>query len=216
MILKGTRRKTNLSFMSRLTKVIRKFKKELVSLQDFVASNQSYWDLLPKRHRIAITVLAFFIFILMIIPTSEPETDTLATEDGYYAVVDDDININNNPWNSSEVFIDQEPHATANGSNLKKEPLAEKESAFWVVHKVTQGDTLASIFRSQKLPLIDLYAITAIEGKDKPLSRIKPGQQLRFKRNEHGKIEMIQIETLNDKKETVVFSRLANDSFARN
>ncbi|MEI8608259.1 LysM-like peptidoglycan-binding domain-containing protein [Enterovibrio sp. Hal110] len=78
---------------------------------------------------------------------------------------------------------------------------------------MARGDTLSNIFRQQDLPLPDLYAISSIEGDDKPLSRIQPGQLLRFKRDSQGELDMIQIEVSKDT--SVIFFRLSDGSFAR-
>ena len=82
----------------------------------------------------------------------------------------------------------------------------------WFRYEVMSGDTLANIFRSQKLPLVDLYAIAANEGADKPLSRIMPQQELRFRLNAAGELDSLEIRGQNNK---VLFTRELNGNFVR-
>ena len=83
----------------------------------------------------------------------------------------------------------------------------------WQKYQVKQGETLANIFRDKSLPLTDLYAVAAIEGKDKPLSRIKAGQWLRYKQTAKGGLDVLQIESR--KGESVMFFRRSDGSFVR-
>ncbi len=92
-------------------------------------------------------------------------------------------------------------------------PVTQSTSTNWQQHKIANGETLAAIFRDKDLPLKDLYAIAAIEGEDKPLSRVQAGQLLRFKQTAAGGVDVLQIERRNQ--ESVVYVRLSDGTFFR-
>ncbi len=62
--------------------------------------------------------------------------------------------------------------------------------------------------------MADLNALVKIEGSDKPLSRIKQGQLVRFKLADDGKLDMLQLEK--SAGESVMFFRLSDGTFGRN
>ena len=90
---------------------------------------------------------------------------------------------------------------------------SEAKSEQWREYTVKNGDTLAQVFRSNQLPMTDLNALVKIEGSDKPLSRIKQGQLVRFKLADDGKLDMLQLEKGG---ESVMFFRLSDGTFGRN
>ena len=81
------------------------------------------------------------------------------------------------------------------------------------VHRVQAGESLTSIFKRYGLKLGDLYAISAIEGAGKPISRLNPGQTIELESNAQGRIESLIIE--NDAGSDVTFTRQANGKFIR-
>ena len=102
-----------------------------------------------------------------------------------------------------EIGEQDDPEPTLNGSGIE---------SVWVSHIVAPGDTLAKIFRGKKLPLTDLYALAAIEGKDKPLSKILPNQELRFKLNASATLDALEILS---RSRNIVFVRTSQGGFIR-
>jgi Cell envelope opacity-associated protein A len=90
---------------------------------------------------------------------------------------------------------------------------ATSEESAWTRHQIESGDTLAKVFRRYDLALTDLYSIANIEGEGNPISRIQPGQWIRFKRTASGALDILQIET--DKGQSALYFRLSDGSFAR-
>lgn len=152
------------------------------------------WQRLPKLHRIALSVLVPLLLVLLLLPwgASDSLPDTGKERVGVDIVLDDDATP---PTENATPADDQSVNTD------------------WMNYEVAKGDTLSLIFRQHDLPLPDLYAITKIEGSDKPLSRIQPGQLLRLKRTAAGELDMLQIETGGG--ESVIYFRLSDGSFAR-
>ncbi len=80
-------------------------------------------------------------------------------------------------------------------------------------HKVQRGDNFTRIFEIHGLNLRDLYAILAIEGHGKPISRIKVGQSLRFRVSLDNALETLEVDA--ESNNPVVFLRQHNGKFAR-
>ncbi|MEZ8096825.1 LysM-like peptidoglycan-binding domain-containing protein [Photobacterium swingsii] len=183
------------------------------------------WLALPKLHRRALAVLVPVVIVLWLLPsdpgaTIEPEADSVRREVS--------LNLGNNDLPpvgeraepvspqriqrlepiTPSVTVSNEPAATKVVSTRTKAPDLE-----WQRYQIQQGQTLANIFREKSLPLSDLYAVAAIEGKDKPLSKIKSGQWIRYKQNASGDLDAIQIETTSGK--SVMYYRLSDGSFSR-
>ncbi len=178
-----------------------------------------FWDELPRPHRIALLTVVGFVTFLMILPETKDEESQPAR-------VMLDLSLPPEPLITSDATPDPETVTLSNRTSQIR-PLANNEVEIatplnsasqtgvdeWFVYQVRQGDTLANIFRAQNLPLLDLYAISAIEGDDKPLSQIKSGQVLRLRRNIDGKLDVVQIEAAG--KPTVVFFRSSDGQFRR-
>ncbi|MGL5290395.1 MAG: LysM-like peptidoglycan-binding domain-containing protein, partial [Vibrionaceae bacterium] len=82
----------------------------------------------------------------------------------------------------------------------------------WVEYQVQRGDTLSNLFRVLQLPLVELYAIVAIEGEDKPLSQILPNQYLGVKVDLNGKLQALRVR---GGRQPVLFVRNADGKFVR-
>lgn len=200
MTLKGKREKGTKPAMPPLGEAIKSaLEKAKTSLSPWVERVQPYWQSLPELHRKGISVLAALLVVLLLWPSSDGEAPGVAPSGERVSV---------------PLAVEQ---AQVNGNDSAGQDTApavppKAVNTDWVNYEVQRGDTLSNIFRTQALPLPDLYAISAIEGDDKPLSRIQPGQLLRFKRNAEGSLDMLQIETSGA---SVIFFRLSDGSFAR-
>ncbi|MGF1768188.1 LysM peptidoglycan-binding domain-containing protein [Enterovibrio makurazakiensis] len=209
MTLKGKRENQKETTTPPLGEVIKQVRdKVIAALRPALEKVKPYWTALPKPHRIGVSALAVLLVLLLLWPSSEP-SQTNAIVDGQRVAV---------PLNLDE------PQSTKNSNNTASEdtdfertstPVVAPQTidTDWVNYEVARGDTLSNIFRAQNLPLKDLYAISAIEGDDKPLSQIQPGQLLRFKRDTQGDLDIIQIESAGT--QSVIFFRLSDGSFAR-
>ncbi|UJF19556.1 cell envelope opacity-associated protein A [Vibrio sp. SS-MA-C1-2] len=170
-----------------------------------------YYHQLPKRHRRGILGLVIVLFIVIIWPQSSlDDKDNLGTSS---STVEKELPI-------SVIGLSEQSATLATGQNSSSYSNREQRQVIdkvvntdWQSYQIQAGDTLSAVFRKHNLPLPDLYAITAIEGKSKPLSRISPGATLRFKRLPSGEVDVLQIERI--KKEPVMYFRLSNGSFSQ-
>ncbi|MGL5336410.1 MAG: LysM-like peptidoglycan-binding domain-containing protein [Enterovibrio sp.] len=87
-----------------------------------------------------------------------------------------------------------------------------KAAPEWVEYQVQRGDTLSNLFRVLQLPLVELYAIVAIEGEDKPLSQILPNQYLGVKVDLNGKLQALRVR---GSRQPILFVRNADGKFVR-
>ncbi|MGF1693705.1 LysM-like peptidoglycan-binding domain-containing protein [Photobacterium kagoshimensis] len=194
---------------------------------DALAPLRERWLALPRLHRRALTVLVPVVTVLWLLPsspsvTTEPETDSVRRE------VSLDLGNNDLPpvGERAEPVSPQriqrlEPVSPAmtrsndhtNTTTQVASTSTKAPELEWQRYQIQQGQTLANIFREKSLPLSDLYAVAAIEGKDKPLSKIKSGQWIRYKQNASGDLDAIQIETTSGK--SVMYYRLSDGSFSR-
>lgn len=178
------------------------------------------WLALPSLHRRALAVLLPVVGLLMLLPASEqpltvasgePERRELALN------LDDGQDTPPPVGQRAEPLSPKRPVTTTaqEPASPVREQLVDKlpGEKQWQKYQVQQGETLAAIFREKSLPLTDLYAVAAIEGKGKPLSRIKAGQWLRYKQTAKGGLDALQIESRSG--EPVMFFRRSDGSFVR-
>ncbi|MCW8334615.1 lysine transporter LysM [Vibrio sp. SCSIO 43135] len=151
---------------------------------------KSLWLSLPKLHQRALMVLVPLVMILLVLPT--PKSDVEPSIKPNQRV---EIDIN------TQGLSEQKSQATVT---------APIES--WSEYTVKSGDTLAQVFRANGLPMADLNALVKVEGTDKPLSRIKKGQLVRFKLASDGKLDILQLEKNSG---SVMFFRLSDGGFGR-
>ncbi|MGL4827604.1 MAG: LysM-like peptidoglycan-binding domain-containing protein [Vibrionaceae bacterium] len=94
----------------------------------------------------------------------------------------------------------------------RSEPVERVPAPEWVEYQVQQGDTLSNLFRVLQLSLVELYAIVAIEGDDKPLSQIRPNQYLGVKVDLNGKLQALRVRGA---RQPILFVRNADGKFVR-
>lgn len=160
-----------------------------------LAQVKTQLDRLPKLHQRVIGALSVVILVLLVWPTptattEETPTQSITTSDARKTVA----------LNTQGLSEQHSSTATAPKSDT------------WQEYTVKAGDTLAQVFRANDLPMADLNALAKIEGADKPLSRIKQGQLVRFKRDEQGQLDILQLEK---KQGAVMFFRLSDGGFGR-
>lgn len=151
----------------------------------------SFWHRLPVLHRRILTVIVPLYLVIFLIPNNPvPKPESLSTLQRVEVPV--------NPRSLSETEVD----IVANVVEVPQ----------WKEYTVEEGDTLSQVFRVNQLSMADLNALAKIEGDDKPLSRIKQGQLIRFKYDLEGKLDILQIEKGSD---SVMFFRLSDGGFGR-
>lgn len=158
---------------------------------------------LPKLHRRALLVLVPITLLLVFVPnpnTPVEEVSAIPTN-GRVAV-----SINTRGLSEQKSSNTQ----TSATTSISSQEVAEQQ--VWVEYVVKSGDTLANVFRANNLTMTELNALAKIEGADKPLSQIKQGQLIRFKRDDEGRLDILQLEHNSD---SVMFFRLSNGGFGR-
>jgi cell envelope opacity-associated protein A len=176
---------------------------QMWSEQDFsswVASLRQLWSELPQFHRYALAVLCPITLLLAIAPW--PSTSTEG--DGAVSSTPSRVEVELNITPQDSVNITPEARTKQSSEALVR--------SAWISYTVKQGDTLSQLFRANDLPMTDLTGLIAIEGEDKPLSNIRPGQLIRYKLNKARELDILQLEKSG---ESIMFFRLAEGGFGR-
>ncbi|MBD1557314.1 lysine transporter LysM [Vibrio sp. S9_S30] len=169
-----------------------KSKFEDVDVHAIASKVKHCWARLPKLHQRGIVGLSVAVIILSIWPApSEPVQDEREPESVRKPLAIKSTGLSEQLSSSGQ----QAPHTEA-----------------WKEYIVQSGDTLTQVFRSNELPIADLNALVKIEGIDKPLSKIREGQLIRFKLNDDGQLDILQLE---QKSASVMFFRLSDGGFGR-
>ncbi|NVD05570.1 lysine transporter LysM [Vibrio sp. JPW-9-11-11] len=154
---------------------------------------RAQWHTLPKLHQRALMVLAPLLLLLLILPAPNAEVVKETSE----------------PQVNERVAVDINTRSLSEQKSVAQQVPA---SDIWKEYQVKSGDTLAKVFRSNGLAMADLNALVKVEGADKPLSQIKQGQLVRFKLDENGQLDILQLEKSN---QSVMFFRLSDGGFGR-
>lgn len=170
-----------------------KAKFDQIDWQQIKQTGLDKWNLLPKLHQRALMVITPLLLVLLVIPVPDEETQAQSA----------------NVEPSQRVEIDINTRSLSEQKSPQQDSLASKA---WREYQVQSGDTLAQVFRSNGLAMADLNALVKVEGSDKPLSRIKKGQMVRFKLAEDGQLDILQLEKSN---QSVMFFRLSDGGFGR-
>lgn len=160
----------------------RAFKKGLLYLWN-LPEKLDWLSPLPTPHRRAI-ITAFIIVLIALLWPYTPETH-----------------------NTSSLTRN---HALQNTNRLN-ELLTKIRNNDKRLFKIQQGQTLAQLFRDNNLPVGDVFAMAQVEGRQKPLSNLKVGQQVSITVNPQGNVSSLEIETTTNKK--VCFLRQEDGSF---
>jgi cell envelope opacity-associated protein A len=72
-------------------------------------------------------------------------------------------------------------------------PVEEKVNGSWLQHEVQAGETLYSIFRKFELPGAELSRLIAIEGPDRPLTRLQSGKSVFILVDDSRRIQRVEI-----------------------
>lgn len=163
-------------------------------LSSYIKKIKKYYYFLPGKNRRWLTIIVPIFLLLLLLP---------------------DFDENNNQQNTATVEkrqqIELSVQAESTASQTKK--IQVPVSTKWQRYQIKKGDTLAEVFRAHALPETDLYAVAAIEGKDKPVSHIHPGQWIQYKQRKNGTLDALLIEM--DKGKPILYFRLSSGDFIR-
>ncbi|SIO93531.1 LysM-like peptidoglycan-binding domain-containing protein [Vibrio spartinae] len=175
------------------------------SFQSVVRPCRGLWCELPKLHQRLLMVLVPVVMLLVLTPW--PKEEPVASEQ---TIVEQSAG-------EQRVALALDPDSLKEptepvASPKAAKPASEPRTTTWVNYTVKNGDTLSKVFRTNDLSLADLNDLVQVEGSDKPLSNIKPGQLIRYKLTNKGDLDILQIE---QKDQSIMFFRLSNGGFGR-
>ena len=82
---------------------------------------------------------------------------------------------------------------TAGSAPAATKPVEEKVDGTWLQHEVQAGETLYSIWRKFELPGAELSRLIAIEGPDRPLTRLQSGKSVFILVDASRRIQRVEI-----------------------
>ncbi len=82
------------------------------------------------------------------------------------------------------------------GAPPAAKPAEEKVDGTWLQHDVQAGETLYSIFRKFELPGAELSRLIAIEGPDRPLTRLQSGKSVFILVDTSRRIQRVEVRSL--------------------
>ncbi|MFT8212217.1 MAG: LysM-like peptidoglycan-binding domain-containing protein [Symbiopectobacterium sp.] len=151
-----------------------------------------WMDPLPAFHRRAILIAIVLLLIALLWPYSPPTSRA--------------------PQSATPIALNE---PTPMQSNLTPNVPAPAETAApaWQTYPIAAGQTLAQLFRDNNLPVNDVFAMAQVEGRDKPLSNLRAGQEVKLQLNAQGMVSELEIETADGQR--VHFTRQSDGVFLR-
>lgn len=184
-----------------------------------------YWQRLPAFHQKALQILVPVTFVLILLPSgAEEELESIQpTVIPAPEMERQSVSLNLEGLSEQEAALRNAPSAYEVEKEKREVESVEKttevktsqpiqSSAKWHDYQIQAGDTLYQVFRKNNLPLTELNKVVKIEGADKPLSNIKKGQLFRFKLNQQGELDILQIERDN---QAIMYFRMSDGNFGR-
>ncbi|WP_291973169.1 LysM-like peptidoglycan-binding domain-containing protein [Candidatus Symbiopectobacterium sp.] len=152
-----------------------------------------HWmDPLPAFHRRAILIAFALLLIALLWPYSPPTSRT--------------------PSSATPITLNESAPMHANLADSTPAPV-EPAAPAWQTYPIAAGQTLAQLFRDNNLPVNDVFAMAQVEGRDKPLSNLRAGQQVKLRLNAQGMVSELEIETADGQR--VHFTRQSDGVFLR-
>ncbi|MGL6238983.1 LysM-like peptidoglycan-binding domain-containing protein [Aeromonas dhakensis] len=135
---------------------------------------------LPRKHTIGLLIL---IPLWLLILAWEPApTEPKAAPSGSLTV---------------PIAVPAQALTVGNGASgnapAAAKPVEEKVNGTWLQHDVQAGETLYSIFRKFELPGAELSRLIAIEGPDRPLTRLQSGRAIFILVDDTRRIQRVEI-----------------------
>jgi cell envelope opacity-associated protein A len=84
-------------------------------------------------------------------------------------------------------------NGVAGSAPAAAKPVEEKVNGTWLQHEVQAGETLYSIWRKFELPGAELSRLIAIEGPDRPLTRLQSGRAIFILVDDTRRIQRVEI-----------------------
>lgn len=165
--------------------------------------NAGFWEslglsALPAFHRRALLVIFPLLLLLILLPWST-STESVVTPQA--------------PTTPERVSVPLTTTPLDKQSTVTPTKVADElREKVWVTYQVRSGDTLTQVFRANNLQMEDLNELIRVEGSDKPLSNLSPGQLIRYKLTKGGDIDILQVERSDG---SVMFFRLSQGGFGR-
>ncbi|MBA0190133.1 OapA family protein [Pectobacterium odoriferum] len=159
---------------------------------------------LPFLHRRWILIAITLLLVVLLWPYSAQHSQPARTTPVPLTQADNQAAMQAVIIESQPLTPQQQPAAT--------EPPAQS-SAPWRQYEIASGQTLAQLFRDNNLPVSDVFAMAQVEGRDKPLSNLRAGQEVKLQLNAQGMVAELEIETTAN--QTIRFTRGADGAFTR-
>ncbi|EMQ4858384.1 hypothetical protein AAIB78_001491 [Morganella morganii] len=190
--------------------------------------------LLPKRHLYAITAIALIVMLVLIFwpvaqkppvivpsqnitltPPADPLGDLIAEQTGTppdTAAVTPDLPLPDNlPPGALNTGPAPQPVTEQPPASAEQTPAPVQDSTLRFTLK--KGQTLAQVFRSNGLPVDDLFRMTAVEGPQKPLNQVESGDKISVTKGKGNTVSVLRIDKANGQSAT--FKRQKDGSYRR-
>ncbi len=190
--------------------------------------------LLPKRHLYAITAIALIVMLVLIFwpaaqkppvivpsqtitltPPADPLGDLIAEQTGTppdTAAVTPDLPLPDNlPPGALNTGPDPQTVTAEPPASAEQTPAPVQDSTLRFTLK--KGQTLAQVFRSNGLPVDDLFRMTAVEGPQKPLNQVESGDKISVTKGKGNSVSVLRIDKANGQSAT--FKRQKDGSYRR-
>lgn len=139
---------------------------------------RKWQTLLPRKHGIALLLLVP-VWLILLAWKPAPSAPQAAPSGVLSVPVAIPVQTQNEQ---------RQPHNQAKAA-VEPEPVSGK----WLQHKVEAGETLFSLFRQFQLPGVELSRLIAIEGPDRPLTRMQTGKSLNILVGDDQRIQRVEI-----------------------
>ncbi|KOO18575.1 hypothetical protein AC068_11450 [Morganella morganii] len=190
--------------------------------------------LLPKRHLYAITAIALIVMLVLIFwpaaqkppvivpsqtitltPPADPLGDLIAEQTGTppdTAADTPDLPLPDNlPPGALNTGPAPQPVTAEPPASAEQTPAPVQDSTLRFTLK--KGQTLAQVFRSNGLPVDDLFRMTAVEGPQKPLNQVESGDKISVTKGKGNSVSVLRIDKANGQSAT--FKRQKDGSYRR-
>ncbi|ENZ0349602.1 LysM-like peptidoglycan-binding domain-containing protein [Morganella morganii] len=190
--------------------------------------------LLPKRHLYAITAIALIVMLVLIFwptaqkppvivpsqtitltPPADPLGDLIAEQTGTppdTAADTPDLPLPDNlPPGALNTGPAPQPVTAEPPASAEQTPAPVQDSTLRFTLK--KGQTLAQVFRSNGLPVDDLFRMTAVEGPQKPLNQVESGDKISVTKGKGNTVSVLRIDKANGQSAT--FKRQKDGSYRR-
>ncbi|WP_225181997.1 LysM-like peptidoglycan-binding domain-containing protein [Pectobacterium aroidearum] len=159
---------------------------------------------LPLLHRRWILIAIALLLVVLLWPYSAQHPQPIRTTPVPLTQAD-------NQEAMQAVIIENQPSMSQQQPATTPPPTPS--SAPWRQYEIASGQTLAQLFRDNNLPVSDVFAMAQVEGRDKPLSNLRAGQEVKLQLNAQGMVAELEIETTAN--QTIRFTRGTDGAFTR-